>query len=33
VHALDWLRLDAKGHRRAKFEWENEQLSASWAIP
>ncbi|MDW8466042.1 MAG: pyridoxamine 5'-phosphate oxidase family protein [Chloroherpetonaceae bacterium] len=33
VHFLDWLLLDAKGHRRAKFFWHGETLSASWAIP
>ncbi|PIO48212.1 MAG: pyridoxamine-phosphate oxidase [[Chlorobium] sp. 445] len=33
VHALDWLLLDAKGHRRAKFEWQDEMFSASWTIP
>lgn len=33
VHMLDWLWLDAKGHRRAKFQWQEGMLSASWAIP
>lgn len=33
VHLLDWLLLDAKGHRRAKFHWQGETLLASWAIP
>lgn len=33
IREIDWLYLAAKGHRRAKFEWKNEQLHASWLIP
>ncbi|MCB9069847.1 MAG: pyridoxamine 5'-phosphate oxidase family protein [Calditrichae bacterium] len=33
IREMDWLYLAAKGNRRAKFEWKNEHLHATWLIP
>ena len=33
VDALEWLYLSAQGHRRARFEWREEGLSAGWLVP
>ena len=33
VDALEWLYLSAKGHRRARFDWHDGVLSASWLVP
>jgi len=33
IDRLDWLYLDSRGHRRAKFIWKNDALSATWIIP
>jgi pyridoxamine 5'-phosphate oxidase len=33
VSAMEWLYLNSNGHRRAKFTWNNDALSASWIIP
>jgi len=30
---LDWLYLDAAGHKRAVFEWNDDQMQANWVIP
>ena len=31
--ALDWLRLSAAGHRRARFVWREGGVSATWLAP
>jgi hypothetical protein len=34
VEALDWLLLDAAGHRRARFAWDEAgALAAGWIAP
>lgn len=33
VEEIDWLWLNARGHRRARFEWRGEQLTAQWVVP
>jgi hypothetical protein len=33
VDAIDWLRLKITGNRRARFEWENDKLHATWLVP
>ncbi len=30
---LDWLLLDPAGHRRARFDWADGALSATWLAP
>jgi pyridoxamine 5'-phosphate oxidase len=31
--SIDWLMLGALGHRRARFDWDEKGLSATWLIP
>lgn len=33
INSMDWLLLSILGNRRARFDWDNERLSASWLIP
>ena len=33
VDELDWLQLDARGHRRARFRWRADALTAEWIVP
>ncbi len=33
VTRLEWLHLDAKGHRRAAFSWQEGAFQGSWLIP
>lgn len=33
VTALEWLHIAAQGHGRARFEWTESGLDASWLIP
>jgi pyridoxamine 5'-phosphate oxidase len=33
IDSIDWLRLGALGHRRARFDWDEKGLSATWLIP
>lgn len=33
VETLDWLLLLAAGHRRARFDWRDGTLAASWVAP
>lgn len=33
IDSIDWLMLRATGHRRAKFEWDENRLSSTWLIP
>ena len=33
VDSMDWLRLRIMGHRRARFEWNEDDLTATWLIP
>lgn len=33
VNNLDWVHLDHRGHRRALFEREGEQVSKQWLVP
>lgn len=33
IDAIEWLYLAAQGHRRARFRWESEALSATWLVP
>ncbi len=33
VDELEWLQLEARGHRRARFRWHNGELSAEWLVP
>lgn len=33
IYRIDWLWLNATGHRRAKFEWNGDELSSSWIVP
>ena len=33
IRSMDWLELHRCGHRRARFTWEAEQLTASWIVP
>ena len=30
---LEWLDLDAKGHRRARFDWHGGDMDATWLVP
>ncbi|QYU68130.1 pyridoxamine 5'-phosphate oxidase family protein [Leptolyngbya sp. 15MV] len=32
-HALEWLDLDARGHRRARFAWQDGGLHGTWLVP
>lgn len=33
IDSIDWLILRAAGHRRARFGWHDNELSATWLIP
>lgn len=33
IHSMDWLKLSALGHRRARFDWHENRLDATWLIP
>jgi len=33
IDSIDWLILRALGHRRARFDWEENSLNATWLIP
>ena len=33
IDSIDWLMLGALGHRRARFEWDEKKLTATWLIP
>jgi pyridoxamine 5'-phosphate oxidase len=33
INSIDWLMLGALGHRRARFDWDENGLSARWLIP
>ena len=33
IKSIEWLFLAAKGHRRAKFEYENKTIKKSWLTP
>ena len=33
IESIDWLVLRMLGHRRARFEWDEEKLSTTWLIP
>jgi hypothetical protein len=33
IDSIDWLILKALGHRRARFDWEENRLAATWLIP
>jgi len=33
IDSIDWLRLSVTGNRRARFEWEKDELKAVWLVP
>ncbi len=33
IDAVEWLYLAARGHRRARFRWDGQALSATWLVP
>jgi len=33
VQSIDWLMISRQGHRRACFEWDNEQWQQTWLTP
>ena len=33
IESMDWLRLSTLGNRRARFDWDGDELSAKWLIP
>jgi len=33
IDSIDWLRLSVLGNRRARFDWENDELKAVWLVP
>jgi hypothetical protein len=33
IESMDWLRLSTMGNRRARFEWNEEGLRATWLVP
>jgi hypothetical protein len=33
IDCIDWLMLGALGHRRARFDWDENRLRATWLIP
>ena len=33
INSIEWLFLSAKGHRRAKFIYENEVIRKNWLTP
>lgn len=33
IDTMDWLMLSALGNRRARFDWDENELNATWLIP
>ena len=33
ISSIDWLRLKITGNRRARFEWDEDRLGATWLVP
>ena len=33
IDSMDWLQLRIVGHRRARFDWSEDALTATWLIP
>lgn len=33
VDAIDWLKLKLSGNRRARFQWDQNRLYATWLVP
>ena len=33
IDSIDWLILRTLGHRRARFDWDEDKLSTTWLIP
>jgi hypothetical protein len=33
IESMDWLRLSVLGNRRARFDWADNSLKATWLIP
>lgn len=33
IDSIDWLKLSPLGNRRARFEWDDNDLKAAWLIP
>ncbi len=33
IDSIDWLILRTLGHRRARFDWDGNNLNSSWLIP
>jgi pyridoxamine 5'-phosphate oxidase len=33
IDSMDWLNLSALGNRRARFDWDEKRLDATWLIP
>jgi hypothetical protein len=33
IDSMDWLNLSALGNRRARFDWDEKGLDATWLIP
>lgn len=33
IESMDWLSLNLLGNRRARFDWHDNKLSATWLIP
>ena len=33
IDAIDWLKLSTLGNRRARFDWDDDNLKAVWLIP
>jgi len=33
IDSMDWLKLSPLGHRRARFDWDESGLNATWLIP
>ena len=33
IESMDWLRLSTMGNRRARFEWDEDELRPTWLVP
>ncbi len=33
IDAMEWLYLSARGHRRARFQWNDGEITANWLVP
>jgi len=33
IYSIDWLILKVAGNRRARFEWDEDRLQATWIVP